>query len=109
MKIMTVDEVRAIREKISLETINMTAEELCLYFARGANDIERRIAEIRSKRGITLESSNDVSTEKSKQKNEHAFIRGVEYYANLSKTNASANAGSNIAVHESTESYDSND
>ena len=106
---MTVDEVRAIREKISLKTINMTKEELCLYYARGANEMERRIAEIRSIRGIALESSSDVSTGKSKQKNEHAFIRGAEYYANLSKTIVSANTGPNIAVHEPTENYDSND
>ena len=61
---MTVDEVRAIREKTSLETIGMTTEELNQYFAQGAADIERRIAEIRKKKGFaTYPQSNDKTNE----------------------------------------------
>jgi len=43
---MTVDEVRAIREKKSLETIGMTTEELNKYFDKGANEIQEMINEI---------------------------------------------------------------
>ena len=108
MRIMTVDEVRAIREKMSLETIGMTSEELHQYFTQGAADIKQRIEEIRKKKGIIIEPRNHGSSSKPLQKNEHAFIRGAEYYANLSKADASANAGRNIAVHEPAENYDSN-
>jgi len=106
---MTINEVRAIREKASLETIGMTTEELRQYFAQGANDIERRIADIRKKRGIALESINNSDTSKLLQKKEDGFIRGAEYYAGLTTAKADENAGYNIAVYESLEDYDSND
>jgi hypothetical protein len=102
---MTIDEIRAIREATSLETIGMTTEELHQHFARGATDIERRIAEIRKKRGIVVEPSRRDSADKQSQRNEHAFIRGAEYYANLTKANADANTGNNMAVHEPKENY----
>ena len=44
---MTVDEVRAIREKKSLETIGMTTEELSSYFSKGASEIQRMVDKIR--------------------------------------------------------------
>jgi len=56
---MTVDEVRSIRETISLETIGMTAEELHTYFSKSTARIEQRIAEIRKEKGIVLTSANN--------------------------------------------------
>jgi len=53
---MTINEVRAIRERTSLETIGMNTEELRRYFAQGATDIERQIADIRKKRGIAFKT-----------------------------------------------------
>ena len=52
---MTVDEVRAIREKKSLETIEMTTKELNAYFNNGAEAIKKMIEEVR------LENSNVLS------------------------------------------------
>ena len=111
---MTVNEVREIRERLSLEARGMSTEEQQKRITDGAADAKRKIEEIRKKKGIVFTSvltSQEKSEAENKkmQKNEHAFIRGAEYYANLSKTNASANTGSNIAVHEPTENYDSND
>ena len=106
---MTINEVRAIKKKISLETIGMTTEELHQYFAQEAADIERRIVDIRKKRGITFGPISNSKTSKLIQKNEYAYKRGIEYYDNLSKTDVSFNSGNNIAVHESTENYDNND
>jgi len=51
---MTVEEVRAIREIISLEAAGMTTDELHAYFAKGAAKMEERIAEIRKEKGIVL-------------------------------------------------------
>ena len=96
---MTVDEVRAIRESISLEIIGMNSEELRAYFAEGAEDIERRIAEIRRKKGIAIFPQNKDNTSEQVQKNTHAYVRGAAYYANLSKSKT------DIAVHENTEDY----
>ena len=47
---MTVDEVRAIREKKSLETVGMSVSELNAYYSKGANEVQKRIDEIRKKR-----------------------------------------------------------
>ena len=96
---MTVDEIRAIREKTSLETIGMTTEELRLYFAQGATDIERRIAEIRKKKGIATNPQTNDNTREPVLKNTHGFIRGAEYYANLSKAKIIT------AVHEEPNDY----
>ena len=49
---MTVDMVREIREKTSLETCGMSADELHVYFLEGASRIEKRIAEIRKEKNI---------------------------------------------------------
>ena len=77
---MTVDEIRAIREKTSLETVVMNTVELRLYFSQGATDIERRIAEIRKKKGISTYLYSNDNTSESIQKNTHRFIRDAEYY-----------------------------
>jgi len=101
---MKVDEIRAIREKTSLETIGMTTEELRIYFAQGATDIERRIAKIRKKKGIVIESRSPGSASKSLQKNEHVYIRGAEYYSRLSSIKA--DNGRNTMVQEAVDDYD---
>ena len=44
---MTLAEVRVIRERQSLETVGMTADELRAYFAKGASEAQRMIDEIR--------------------------------------------------------------
>jgi len=106
---MTVDEVRDIREKTSLETINMTVDELRLYFAHGATDIESRIVKIRKIKGIILDSTCDSVINKAKHKNEHAYIRGAEYYANSSNTNVNVNTEQGVSVHEPTENSSGND
>ena len=56
---MTVEEVRAIRERKSLETTNMTAKELRAYFAEGADKAEKRIAEIRREKGIEFKPASN--------------------------------------------------
>jgi len=43
----TVEEVRAIKEKKSLETTGMTGEELSAYYAKGATEMQKLIDEIR--------------------------------------------------------------
>ena len=96
---MTVDEIREIRESISLEIIGMNTEELRAYFAEGADDIERRIAEIRRKKGISIYPQSKDNTSEQVQKNTHGFVRGAANYANLSKSKA------DMAVHENPEDY----
>jgi len=44
---MTVDEVRHIKEKISLETAGMSVSELNSYYAVGAGEIQKKIDAIR--------------------------------------------------------------
>jgi hypothetical protein len=56
---MTVDEVRTIREKISLETARMNPDELRAYYADGAAKAEKRVAEIRKEKGILFQSATD--------------------------------------------------
>ena len=50
---MTITEVRAIRERQSLETVGMTADELRAYFAKGASEAQRMIDEIRKNAGCS--------------------------------------------------------
>ena len=40
---MAIEEIRTIKEKISLETCNMTGEELYSYYSKGAAEIQKRI------------------------------------------------------------------
>ena len=96
---MTVDEIRKIRESISLEIKGMNPEELRAYYAEGAEDIERRIAEIRKKKGIAIYPQSNDNTSEPLRRNTHGYIRGAEYYANLSK------AKTDMAVHENPEDY----
>jgi len=96
---MTVDEIREIREKTSLKTIGMTTEKLRIYYAQGATDIERRIAEIRKNKGIATFSHSNDNTSEPIQNNTHGFIRGAKYYANLTNTKT------DMAVHENPEDY----
>ena len=44
---MTVDEVRAIRERKSLETTGMNVSELNAYFSLGAKEMKKKIDEAR--------------------------------------------------------------
>ena len=39
---MTLEEIRTIREKQSLETIGMTTEQLHEYFSKDANNLKKR-------------------------------------------------------------------
>jgi hypothetical protein len=59
---MTVAEVRVIREKQSLETVGMTTEELRAYFAKGANEVQKMIDEIRREKGIIFKVMTDSVT-----------------------------------------------
>ena len=44
---MTVEEVRAIRERLSLETAGMSVNELNSYISVGANEMQKKIDEAR--------------------------------------------------------------
>ena len=57
MMSLTVDEVRAIREKISLKTSKMTSKELKTYYARSTEKFEQRISKIRKDKGIVFASA----------------------------------------------------
>jgi hypothetical protein len=46
---MTIDEVREIKERISLEACNLTGDELRKYYSKGATEIQKRIDAHRSK------------------------------------------------------------
>ena len=49
---MNVNMVRKIRDKTSLEIVNMTADELHDYFNKNASKIEQRILDIRKKSNL---------------------------------------------------------
>jgi len=44
---MTVDEVRSIKERKSLETIGMSVSELNSYYSLGAIEVQKKIDEVR--------------------------------------------------------------
>ena len=46
---MTVDEVRAIRERLSLETAGMSVSELNLHISAGAKEMQKKIDEARKR------------------------------------------------------------
>ena len=50
---MTVDEVRAIRERKSLETTGMSVSELNSYFSVGAKEMQKKIDEARKRNAET--------------------------------------------------------
>nr|AGS54212.1 hypothetical protein [uncultured bacterium contig00107] len=58
---MTITEVRAIREKQSLETVRLTTEDLRAYFAEGAGEIQRMIDETRKERETELAKTISVA------------------------------------------------
>jgi len=45
-----IDEIRAIKERMSLETCNMNSNELNAYYKKGAIEMQKRIDDIRKKR-----------------------------------------------------------
>ena len=45
---MTIDEIREIKEKMSLETVGMNTDELRSYYSKGANKIQKMIDKIRA-------------------------------------------------------------
>jgi len=51
---MFIDELRTIREEISLETIGMTTDQLNAYYKKGADEMMKRIEEVRKQNDITL-------------------------------------------------------
>jgi hypothetical protein len=57
---MTLTEVREIRDRISEQTKDFSFEELRDYYAKSADKAEKRIAEIRKKRGIVLDREQVV-------------------------------------------------
>jgi pyruvate dehydrogenase complex dehydrogenase (E1) component len=61
---MTLDEVRKIREEMSLETAGMTADELHDYCSEGATKAEQYISEIRMRRGIVFIPANEQAVGK---------------------------------------------
>jgi hypothetical protein len=55
---MTIAEVRAVREKQSIETVGLTTEGLRAYFADGANEIQKMIDEVRREKEAELIGQN---------------------------------------------------
>ena len=47
---MTLEEIREIRERKSLETIGMTFEEAAAYFKKGADEARRIMAELKQEK-----------------------------------------------------------
>ena len=86
---MTLQEVLIIKEQKSQMTKDMTTEQLNEFFAGSLREFSR----ITGKR-ITKE--------------EFAFTRGAEYYANLSTVKADENTGYSMAVNEPQNDYGSN-
>jgi len=59
---MTVDEVRSIKEKKSLETAGMSVSELNSYYAVGASEIQKKVDAIRKHRGEANQSPVSVAS-----------------------------------------------
>ena len=57
---MTLEEIREIRERQSLETIGMTTEEAITYFRKGAEKALRRIEEIRQEKANTEKNASKL-------------------------------------------------
>ena len=55
---MTLDEIREIRERQSLETIGMTTAEVAAYFRKGAKKALQRIEEIRQEKANSEKGVN---------------------------------------------------
>ena len=47
---MTLEEIKAIRERKSLETIGMTTEEAAAYFKKGADNIKKIMEELKQEK-----------------------------------------------------------
>jgi len=56
---MTVEEVRQIKEQISLKTAGMSVNEMRAYYSVGASEAQKKIDDIRKHRGET--NRNPVS------------------------------------------------
>ena len=57
---MTLDEIREIRERQSLETIGMTTAEAAAYFRKGAEKALQRIEEIRQEKSNAEKHSSKI-------------------------------------------------
>ena len=57
---MTLDEIREIRERQSLETIGMTTAEVAAYFRKGAKKALQRIEEIRQEKANTEKNASKL-------------------------------------------------
>ena len=55
---MTVEEVRTIKETMSLETIGMSVGELHTYYSKGADEIKKRVEEKRAGNGTEKKVGN---------------------------------------------------
>ena len=58
---MTLEEIKKIREKQSLETIGMTTEEASAYFKKGADYIKKIMEELKQKKSDTEKLTNKVA------------------------------------------------
>jgi hypothetical protein len=47
---MTIEEVREIKERISLEIVGMSVDEMNAYFAKGTAEVEKKIDAIRKQK-----------------------------------------------------------
>jgi len=54
---MTVDEIRGIKEKMSLETAGFSVSELNVYYSAGAREMQEKIDAARKQRQETVECS----------------------------------------------------
>ena len=58
---MTLDEIREIRERQSLETIGMTTAEAAAYFRKGAEKALQRIEEIKQEKANSKKGVNKLT------------------------------------------------
>ena len=58
---MTLEEIKKIREKQSLETINMTTEEAMAYFKKGADEARRIMEDLKQERANAENKANKVA------------------------------------------------
>jgi len=56
---MTLEEIRKIRDRKSLETANMSIDELNAYFKKGADNIRKIMAEQRQEKEMAEKAKNN--------------------------------------------------
>ena len=58
---MTLDEIKIIRERKSLETKGMTTEEAAAYFKKGADNIKKIMDELKQERANAKKNTDKVA------------------------------------------------